>query len=160
LRQCQEQPLWATQAFWFVNASQASAVPMQPPPKAHFVDVSHWDFVEPLQKLGRLTHVEVEKSVMHSGAFMQAVLVVYIEQFVVTVQVGAANPQPVCATHALIIVYVPQVVAVPAHRACPPSPALPSTPPSRTTAHEIVAPGARQNPSPSHVKPLGQSCGP
>jgi len=107
-----------------------------------------------------LTHVEVEKSVMHSGAFMQAVFVVYIEQFVVTVQVGAVKPQPVCATHALIIVYVPQVVAVPAHRACPPSPALPSTPPSRTTAHEIVAPGARQKPSPSHVKPLGQSCGP
>jgi hypothetical protein len=62
---------------------------MQPPPNTHFAVASHCDFEEPLQWLGRLTHVDVEKSVMHSGAFMQAVFVVYIAQFVVTVQVGA-----------------------------------------------------------------------
>jgi hypothetical protein len=62
--------------------------------------------------------------------------------------------------HAFIIMYELHVVAVPAQRAWPPSPSLPSTPPSRTAAHEIVAPGDRQKPSPSQVKSFGQSCGP
>src|SRR5687768_9602607 len=97
---------------------------------------------------------------MHSGAFVHAVFVVYIPQFVVTVQVVAVQPQPVCAVHAGIIVYVAHVVAVPAQRSDPSPPGFASAPPSRTVAHEIVAPGARQNPSPSHVKPPGQSCGP
>jgi hypothetical protein len=92
---------------------------------------------------------------------MQAWFVVYMPQFVVTVHVGAVQPQPVCATHAFIIMYVWHVVAVPSQRAALPSLfGLPSAPPSSTTAHEIVAPGERQKPSPSHVKPLGQSSGP
>ena len=97
---------------------------------------------------------------MHSGAFMHAVFVVYIEQFVTTVHVGVIQPQPLCATHGAFISYVAHVVAVPLQRAEPPSPDFASTPPSSTAAHESVAPGARQKPSPSHVKPLGQSAAP
>ena len=96
---------------------------------------------------------------MHSGAFMHAWFVVYMPQFVVTVQVVAVQPQPVCATHAFIIVYVWQVVAVPAQRAAVPS-LFGLLASSSTVEHEIVAPGERQKPSPSHVNPLGQSSGP
>ena len=51
-------------------------------------------------------------SVMHSGAFVHAWFVVYMAQFVVTVQVGAVQPQPVCTTHAFIIMYELHVVTV------------------------------------------------
>jgi hypothetical protein len=91
---------------------------------------------------------------------MHAWFVVYMPQFVVTVHVVAVHPQPVCKPHALICVNALHVVAVPVQPAIAPSPVLPSTPPSSTIEHAIVAPGARQNPSPSHVKPPGQSSGP